>query len=71
MTWQHKTFDAIRAIKSAQQALTEALSHAQKPYLLGSAQFELNQAIRKLAEAQWRLLQAESDYNVEKESNHN
>ena len=71
MTWQHKTYNAIRAIKSAQQSLTEALSHAQKPYLLNSAQFELNQAIRKLAEAQWRLLQAESDYNIEKESNRN
>lgn len=71
MTWQHKTFDAIRAVKSAQQALTEALSHARQPHLLGSAQFELNQAIRKLAEAQWRLMQAESYYNIEKESNRN
>ena len=69
MTWQHKTFDAVRAIKSAQQSLTEALSHARKPYLLGAAQLELNRAIRKLAEAQWRLIQAESDYNIEKESN--
>lgn len=69
MTWQHKTYDAIRAIKSAQQALTEALSHAQKPYLFGSALFELNQAMRNLATAQWRLMQAESDYNIEKESN--
>lgn len=68
MTWQHKTFDAIRAVKSAQQALTEALSHARQPYLLDAAQFELNQAIRKLAEAQWRLMQAESYYNNEKES---
>lgn len=71
MTWQNKSWDTIRAIKSAQQALTEALSHAQKPYLFGTAQFELNQAMRKLAEAQWRLMQAESDYNIEKESNHN
>ena len=71
MTWQHKTYNAIRAIKSAQQSLTEALSHAQKPYLLNSAQFELNQAIRKLAEAQWRLMQAESYYNIEKESSNN
>lgn len=69
MTWQNKTYDAIRAAKSAQQSLTEALSHAQKPYLYGSAQFELNQAIRKLAEAQWRLMQAERYYNIEKESN--
>lgn len=68
MTWQHKTFDAVRAIKSAQQSLTEAISLAQKPYRLDSAQFELNQAIRKLAEAQWRLMQAESAYNIEKES---
>lgn len=68
MTWQHKSYDAVRAIKSAQQSLTEALSHTQKPYLLESAQFELNQAIRKLAEAQWRLMQAESYYNIEKES---
>ena len=69
MTWQHKTFDAVRAVKSAQQSLTEVLTLAQKPYLFGSALFELNQAIRKLSEAQWRLMQAESDYNIEQESN--
>jgi hypothetical protein len=68
MTWQNKSYDAVRALKAAQQSLTEVLTLAQKPYLFGSAQFELNQAIRKLAEAQWRLMQAESAYNIEKES---
>lgn len=68
MTWQNKSYDAIRALKAAQQSITEALTHAQKPYLFGSALFNTNQAMRHLATAQWRLMQAESDYNIEKES---
>lgn len=66
MIWQYKSYDAIRAIKSAQQALTEALTHAQKPHLFGSALFDTNQAMRRLAEAQWRLMQAKEEYNRKK-----
>ncbi len=68
MTWQHKSYDATRALKAAQQSITETLTLAQKPYLFGSALFCVNQALRHLATAQWRLMQAESEYNIEKES---
>lgn len=68
MTWKYKSCEAIRALKAAQQSITEALTNAHQPYLFGCALFNTNQALRHLATAQWRLMQADSEHNIEQES---
>lgn len=62
MNWQYKEYEAEQAMKSAQRELTEALSFVKRPHLFGTALFNLNAAMRRLAEAQWRLMQAKSEY---------
>lgn len=62
MNWQYKEYEAEQAMKAAQRELTETLSLVKRPHMFGSALFHLNAALRRLAEAQWRLMQAKSEY---------
>lgn len=66
MTWQYKEFDAEQHLKSAQREIAEVLSCINRPHLYDSALFHLNAALRRLAEAQWRLMQAESEFEDQK-----
>lgn len=65
MNWQYKEYDAERSMKAAQRELTEALSIINRPHLYGTALFHVNAAMRRLAEAQWRLMQAKSEYEYQ------
>lgn len=65
MDWRCKSIDAEHQLKSAQRELSEALSLLTRPHLLGSALFHVNAALRRLAEAQWRIMQAEAEYNFQ------
>jgi hypothetical protein len=66
MTWQYKEYAASRALAAAQREITEALNQTQRPHLFGSALFSINAAMRRLTEAQWRLMQAKSEYEFQK-----
>ena len=65
MIWQYKEYDAERSMKAAQRELTEALSIVNRPHLYGTALFHVNAALRRLADAQWRLMQAKSEYEFQ------
>ena len=65
MTWQYKEFDAEQHLKSVQREIAEVLSYINRPHLFGSALFHLNAALRRLAEAQWRLMQAKEEYEFQ------
>lgn len=65
MTFQHKEYEAEMSLKAAHRELTEALSIISRPHLYGTALFNLNAAMRRLAEAQWRLMQAKSEYEFQ------
>lgn len=65
MSWHFKEYEAIQKLKSAQKAITEALDYARRPQFYTSAQFDINAALRYLTEAQWRLMQAKSEYRAE------
>ena len=67
MKWVHKSYEAELSLKAAQRELTEALSLITRPHLFGTALFNLNAAMRRLADAQWRLMQAESEYEFQKQ----
>ena len=67
MTWHYKEFEAEQAMKAVQRELTEALSIINRPHLYGSALFHINAALRRLAEAQWRLMQAKSEYEFQQQ----
>ena len=65
MIWQYKEYDAERSMKAAQRELTEALSIINRPHLYGAALFHVNAAMRRLADAQWRLMQAKEEYGFQ------
>ena len=67
MNWNYKQYEAEQALKSAQRELTEALSLITRPHLFGTALFNLNAAMRRLADAQWRLMQAKSEYEYQQQ----
>ena len=54
-------------MKAAQRELTEALSLVKRPHMFGTALFNLNAAMRRLADAQWRLMQAKSEYEFQQQ----
>ena len=68
MTWEYKQYEAEQALKSAQRELTEALSLITRPHLFGTALFNLNAAMRRLTDAQWRLMQAKSEYEFQQKN---
>lgn len=67
MNWNYKQYEAEQALKSAQRELTEALSLITRPHLFGNALFNLNAAMRRIADAQWRLMQAKSEYEYQQQ----
>lgn len=66
MDWQYKEFEGSQALMAAQRNITDALHYAQRPHLFGQALFSINAALRRLAEAQWRLMQAKSEFENQK-----
>lgn len=66
MNFQYKEYEAKMSLKAVQRELTEALSIMSRPHMYGTALFSINAAMRRLATAQWRLMQAKEEYNREK-----
>lgn len=69
MTWQYKEFECTSALNSAQKALSSAIISAQRPHLYSYALQEMNAAMRNLATAQWRLMQAKAAAEAERRKN--
>ena len=59
----HQT-DAIHALQSAGKAISNALTHAGSANTFHFAIWEANLALRKLALAQMKLMQAKSEHEV-------
>lgn len=66
MNYQYATYQAQIELKAAARAISEAADKAHFPHLAGTALRHTNAAMRKLAAAQFRLMQAESDYKAAK-----
>lgn len=68
MPFYYSQCEAIRELSAVQRHLTEALTLANRPHLLGASIVEMNAAMRRLANAQHKAIRAESEYkNAERE----
>lgn len=59
-----KSYEAIKSIKSAMKACSEALENASRPHLYGTALWDVNTALRHLTQAQFRLMQAKREFSL-------
>lgn len=68
MSYHFAAYQAQQELKAAARAISEAADIAHFPHLLGQAIRHTNAALRKLAAAQFRLLQAEARYKKPQEN---
>lgn len=66
MTYHYAAYQAQQELKAALRAINEVADTAHFPHMLGEAIRLTNTAMRKLAVAQFRLMQAKSEYEAEK-----
>lgn len=64
MEYHHSAYLAQQELKAAARAISEAADIAHFPHMTGQAIRYTNAALRKLAAAQFRLMQAKSDYEA-------
>lgn len=64
MDYKYAAYQAQQELKAAARAISEAADISHFPHMTGQAIRHTNAAMRRLAAAQFRLMQAKSEYEA-------